>query len=187
MVSSLLHVLVVTPVIFFWIRERRFGLQHESLPPAGRARPHRRPLAVAGGIVAIVALLSLAAWWARAPGGDGATGPGQTGVVQTVRAGDIDIVLLSATGSLRQGRNAFTVEFRETGTTTLVDVGAVRVSANMSMPGMVMSSGLQVTPTGVPGRYTATAEFGMAGAWQVAIEWNGPAGQGAVNFQGDVQ
>ena len=32
MVSSLLHVLIVTPVIFFWIRERRLGLQREPLP-----------------------------------------------------------------------------------------------------------------------------------------------------------
>ena len=34
MVSSLLHVLIVTPVIFFWIRERRLGLQREPLPRA---------------------------------------------------------------------------------------------------------------------------------------------------------
>jgi hypothetical protein len=51
----------------------------------------------------------------------------------------------------------------------------------------VMSGGLQVAPGGVPGRYLATAEFGMAGAWQMAIEWNGPAGQGSVNFQGSVR
>jgi hypothetical protein len=57
----------------------------------------------------------------------------------------------------------------------------------MTMPGMVMPSGLQVTRTNVAGRYLATAEFGMAGAWQMAIEWNGPAGQGSVNFQGSVQ
>jgi hypothetical protein len=107
--------------------------------------------------------------------------------VQTVRAGDLDIALLSPTGTLRQGRNSFTFEFRRSGTTTLVDVGGVRASANMSMPGMVMSGGLQVTPTGVSGRYAVTAEFGMAGAWQMAIEWNGPAGQGSVNFQGGVQ
>jgi hypothetical protein len=55
------------------------------------------------------------------------------------------------------------------------------------MPGMVMSSGLQVTTTNIPGQFAATAEFGMAGAWQMAIEWNGPAGQGSVNFQGSVQ
>jgi len=52
---------------------------------------------------------------------------------------------------------------------------------------MVMSSGLQVQRTAVPGRYDATAEFGMAGAWQVAIEWEGPAGHGTVNFEGAVQ
>ena len=57
----------------------------------------------------------------------------------------------------------------------------------MPMPGMVMSGGLQVTPTGVAGRYAATAEFGMAGAWQMAIEWNGPAGRGAASFEGTVQ
>ena len=34
MVSSLLHVLIVTPVIFFWLHERRLGLQHEALAAA---------------------------------------------------------------------------------------------------------------------------------------------------------
>jgi len=63
----------------------------------------------------------------------------------------------------------------------------VRASANMSMPGMVMSSGLQLTPTGVVGRYLATAEFGMAGAWPMALQWDGPAGRGSVNFEGMVQ
>ena len=44
MVSSLLHVLIVTPVIFFWIRERRLGLQHEPLPRDEHVRgsPRRR-------------------------------------------------------------------------------------------------------------------------------------------------
>jgi hypothetical protein len=125
--------------------------------------------------------------WRTRPGSSEPTAQSVGAVVQTIRAGDLDIALLSPTGTLRQGRNGFTFEFRRTGTTTLVDVGTVRASANMPMPGMVMSGGLQVTPTGVSGRYAATAEFGMAGAWQMAIEWNGPAGQGSVNFQGGVQ
>jgi Cu(I)/Ag(I) efflux system membrane protein CusA/SilA len=33
MVSSLLHVLIVTPVIFFWLRERQ--LKKQSATPAG--------------------------------------------------------------------------------------------------------------------------------------------------------
>ena len=81
----------------------------------------------------------------------------------------------------------FTATVSATPPGTGTPAGSVRASANMPMPGMVMSGGLQVTPTGVPGRYAATAEFGMAGAWQMAIEWNGPAGQGSVNFQGGVQ
>ena len=31
MVSSLLHVLVITPVLFFWIRERQLGLGSEAV------------------------------------------------------------------------------------------------------------------------------------------------------------
>jgi hypothetical protein len=55
------------------------------------------------------------------------------------------------------------------------------------MPGMVMSSGLKVQRTDLIGRYQATAEFGMAGAWHMAVEWDGPAGKGSVNFEGAVQ
>ncbi len=187
MVSSLLHVLVVTPVIFFWIRERRLGLQGESLPESQRPSVSRRAVLIGAGLLATVVLIAIVIWRIGAVRPDEAVSQSSTPVVQTVRAGDLDVVLLSSTGALRQGRNSFTIEFRRTGTSTLVDVGAVRASANMPMPGMVMSSGLQVAPTGVPGRYSATAEFGMAGAWQMAIEWDGPAGQGSVNFQGGVQ
>jgi hypothetical protein len=106
-------------------------------------------------------------------------------IVQTVRSGEMEIVLLSDTGVLEQGRDTFTVEFRSAG--TLVDVGTVRASANMTMPGMVMSGGLRLARSDVPGRYLATADFGMAGAWQMTIEWNGLPGSGSVSFQGAVQ
>jgi hypothetical protein len=111
---------------------------------------------------------------------------GSATVVQRVQSGGLQIVLMSPTGTFRLGRNTFTIEFRSAGG-ALVDVGRVSASANMSMPGMVMSSGLQLTPTGVPGRYQATAEFGMAGAWPMALQWEGPHGRGSVNFEGMVQ
>src|SRR5262245_48736637 len=41
MVSSLVHVLIVTPVIFYWLRERQLGLQHETLAEVTRAAPRR--------------------------------------------------------------------------------------------------------------------------------------------------
>jgi hypothetical protein len=104
-----------------------------------------------------------------------------------MRSGNLDVVLLSPTGVLRQGRNTFTIEFRSADGARLVDAGRVRASANMPMPGMVMSSGMEVQPTGTPGRYSGTADFGMAGAWQMAIEWDGSEGRGSVAFEGAVQ
>jgi len=106
--------------------------------------------------------------------------------VQRLHSRNLDILLLSPTGALHQGSNTFSFEFRAADG-RLVDVGTVRASGNMPMPGMVMSSGLQVQRTAIPGRYDATAEFGMAGAWHMGIEWDGPAGHGSINFEGAVQ
>jgi Cu(I)/Ag(I) efflux system membrane protein CusA/SilA len=187
MVSSLVHVLIVTPVIFFWLRERRLGLQHEPLPPVARRGMTRRSAFIAVGAAVVVVVALLAVWRIAAPGREEAAGTPAGGVIQTVRSGNLEIVLLSPTGVLRQGQNRFTVEFRRAGTDMLVDVGDVRASANMPMPGMVMSGSLRLEPTGVAGRYAATADFGMAGAWQMTIEWEGPAGRGSVSFEGTVQ
>ena len=107
-------------------------------------------------------------------------------MVQTVQAGTLSVVVRSPDGSLHLGRNVFTIEFHSPDG-TLVNVGTLRANANMRMPGMVMSSGMEVRRTTAPGRYEASAEFGMAGAWPVTLEWDGPAGQGSVSFQGAVQ
>lgn len=187
MVSSLVHVLIVTPVIFFWLRERQLGLQREALPDVPDRAARRRVL-VAGTVAVVVTAGSLAFWRTAGTGrGEPAAAVSDAAIVQTVRSGDVEIVLRSPGATLRQGRNRFTIEFRRPGTGDLLDVGTVRARANMTMPGMAMSSELQVSPSGVPGRYSATAEFGMSGAWQMALEWNGPAGQGSVTFQGSVQ
>ena len=107
--------------------------------------------------------------------------------VQTISSGDLRIVILAPGGALRQGRNQFVIEFRSTQTGQLIDAGTVRLGAAMTMPGMVMSGGVQVSPTGTPGRYRASGEFGMAGSWPMTIEWQGPAGTGSVSLEGTVQ
>jgi Cu(I)/Ag(I) efflux system membrane protein CusA/SilA len=184
MVSSLLHVLIVTPVIFFSLREWQLGLRHE--PRSGAAAPpSRRRAALAAGAVVLVLAAGVLAWnlgvsRQAAPDDDQA-------IVTTVRSGDLEIVLRADDGVLRQGRSQFRIEFRQAGSATLVDAGAVTGSATMTMPGMVMPGNLVVQPAGVKGRYTATAEFGMAGGWQMRLDWNGPAGRGSVTFEGNVQ
>jgi hypothetical protein len=125
-------------------------------------------------------------WWFARESPPGPAPSSNAAVVQIVRSGDLTIALLSPTGTLRVGQNAFTIEFRSA-SGALVDVGTVGATANMPMPGMVMSGNLQVAPAGEPGRYGATAEFGMAGSWQMSVEWSGPMGRGSVNFQGAVQ
>jgi len=177
-------VLVVTPVIFFWLQERRLGLQRERVPATHQPALRWRPIAALVAVLIVVAA-SVFLWRQtrlNQPGAD--LSSGQT--VQMVRTGELQIAILSPTGTLHQGRNTFTIEFRSVNG-RLIDAGGVRASGNMPMPGMVMSGGMEVHPTTAPGRYEATAEFGMAGAWHMAIEWDGPAGQGSVNFEGAVQ
>ena len=62
---SLLHVLFVTPVIFFWIHERRLRLQREALPEAASARINARGLIVVAAILAalIAGTVALRQWW----------------------------------------------------------------------------------------------------------------------------
>ncbi len=182
MVSSLLHVLIVTPVLFFWLQEHRLGLQHEPLVLEQRpVVTTRRVVAAVSAIVAIIAAVALAQAWRAHRAESQAGAP-----VQRIRSGDLTVVLLSQTGTLHQGRNTFTIEFRGANG-SLMDVGSVHTSANMAMPGMVMSGGVEVSRTTVAGRYQATAEFGMAGTWKMASEWDGPAGRGSVNFEGTVR
>jgi AcrB/AcrD/AcrF family/YtkA-like len=184
MVSSLLHVLIVTPVIFFWIRERRLGLHQEPLSDTEAIG--WRPAIVAVVVVVLLAVGGIGMWQVRRGAGVGARAPLTTGsVVRRVQSGDLEIALLSPTGSLHTGRNAFTFEFQRGG--QLIDVGTVRATGNMPMPGMVMSSGMEVAPSGVTGRYNGSAEFGMAGAWQMSVEWDGPMGKGSASFEGPVQ
>lgn len=118
----------------------------------------------------------------------GGGGAGDSGLkeVQRVKSGELDIVLLADDGSLNQGKEAFVIEFRKADG-SLVDAGTVTTTANMPMPGMTMPGNVQTARSDVTGRYRSTGDFGMAGGWQMKIDWNGPAGKGSVSFDGTVQ
>jgi hypothetical protein len=184
MVSSLLHVLVVTPVLFLWLQERRLGLVGKE-KSMGRIRIGSRGWIGIGIAVLVVVAGGLITWTVASrttESGISASEP----EIQRAASGDVQIVLRSADGALRQGRNTFTIEFRRPDG-SLFDPGTVSAAANMPMPGMPMSSGLQVTPSVTTGRYVATGEFGMAGTWQFAIQWEGPDGRGSATLEATVR
>jgi hypothetical protein len=114
------------------------------------------------------------------------SGPAKLTELQRVKAGMLDVVLLSPREALRHGKDTFVIEFRSA-SGDLVDVGAVRGSASMPMAGTPMFGTIDVARTDVPGRYAATGEFSMAGTWRMTIQWDGPAGQGSLTFAGAVQ
>lgn len=182
MVSSLLHVLIVTPVLYLWLHERRLTADHATEPVASRATRSPRAAWLAVGAVAIIAIVAGGYLYQR-EGAD--TPPGA--VIRTVESDGVEITLRSADGRLHQGRNTFVIEFRSTATRRLSEVGAVRGSGAMPMPGMAMSGALEVAATSAPGRYTAVAEFGMAGTWQFVIEWTSSGQSHRVAFGGAVQ
>jgi Cu(I)/Ag(I) efflux system membrane protein CusA/SilA len=194
MVSSLLHVLIVTPVLFCWIHEWRLrGSLRASRPTdatltdAGRAPDSGPEIGVRWRIAAVfVVVAALAAGWSlwisqSSPAAEAGI------VLETVRSGDVVITLSNANGQLRQGTNRFRIEFRSTATNDLVDVGTVQLGGTMAMPGMVMTSPTTVTPAAERGVYDAAGDFNMVGSWQMTIEWNGPAARGSAAFEGDVQ
>ena len=106
--------------------------------------------------------------------------------VQRVRAGALDVVLLSASGTLKRGKDSFVLEFRGADG-QLVDVGTVNVNATMAMAGMgPMLGQTTITTTSTKGRYEVASNLNMAGSWRFTVEWNGPAGQGSTSLAGTV-
>ena len=124
---------------------------------------------------------------AAAVGCRGAADTAHLTVLQRVRSGTLDVVLLSPHDALRRGSDSFIIEFTSTSGGNPVDVGNVRATANMAMPGMPMFGTIDVQRTDVAGRYAANGQFGMAGTWRMTIEWDGPAGKGSVTFSETVQ
>jgi hypothetical protein len=125
--------------------------------------------------VSIIAVVLLAGC-----GGAGETAPLKE--LQRVHSGDLDVLLLSAGDSLKQGKGMFVVEFHGGGG-ALVDVGTVTVGASMPMPGMApMFGNCTVRPTATKGRYDVASDLGMTGTWRLNIMWNGPRGQGSASL-----
>ncbi|HQR37509.1 MAG TPA: FixH family protein [Blastocatellia bacterium] len=88
------------------------------------------------------------------------------------RSGDYVVTLLNDTGQLKQGENAYTLEFRKASDNSLVDVGPVTATTQMPMPGMSnMVGDTVVTQSGTAGRYNVKTSFGMKGSWTASFTY----------------
>jgi Cu(I)/Ag(I) efflux system membrane protein CusA/SilA len=180
MISSLLHVLIITPVLFYAIR-RRALVAHRApaVPVAPRVSPQpRRPAQIrrAGWIVgmAVIAAMAAVAWLFLRPASPAKPLPPGSVVLASAEAGDLKVAAVGPPGTPGHGRSRVVIEFRDKASNALVDVGAVSGSGEMSMPAMVMTTAL----TGrmqTPGRYDVEGDYGMAGEWRLTLEWRGGA------------
>ena len=134
---------------------------------------------VGWGAIAAIAMLASAC---------GSSAPqGSKKELQRTKAGGLELVLLSPSDALSQGKGFAILEFHD-GSGSLVDVGTVKVAATMPMAGMSpMIGGSEVKPTPAPGRYEIVTDFGMAGTWQLAVDWDGPKGHGSARMPGTVR
>ena len=106
--------------------------------------------------------------------------------IERVQSGGLNVVLLSNDGTLSNGKDALTIEFRRGD--TLVDVGTVKAAATMPMAGLpAMQGSIFLNRGDVPGRYTAETDLSMSGGWQLKLEWDGPAGKGSAAFNATVE
>jgi len=106
--------------------------------------------------------------------------------LQRVKAGGLNVVLLSPGDALQKGKGSFVLEFRDANN-ALADVGTVKVGATMPMAGMApMFGDCTVLPTPTRGRYEVASDLGMAGTWRLQVSWDGPAGKGSAAMPGSV-
>jgi hypothetical protein len=104
-------------------------------------------------------------------------------VIQTRKTKDVVVTLRNESGQWTQGKNSFVLEFTSPNGQQPVDVGKVRLSTTMSMPGMApMVADATLTPDKVPGRYLGGISFPDSGTRQVTVTWDGPAGKGSARF-----
>jgi hypothetical protein len=125
--------------------------------------------------------------WQRFGHGGSAGGPASLTPFATQKVKDLTVNLIDAKGELKSAMNDIIIEFRDTGTGQLVDVGTVRFNLDMNMPGMVMHSAAKIEPTGTAGRYRSQIKPGMGGDWRATLHYDGPRGSGDVSFSVNVK
>ena len=115
----------------------------------------------------------------------GAKGPGGTGkaIKSAPAQNNLTVSLATADGVLKHGNTEFTITFADASGKP-VDVGAVALTFHMPQMGTMaeMNDAATFTTTDTPGVYRGKASVGMAGEWQVRINYEGAMGRGQAAF-----
>jgi hypothetical protein len=189
-VTSAVLELLIYPVIYVIWRRRELTEQIEDeaplIPPAliPSERTRQRLPKIIALIVAIAAISYGGKFlWQKIStiGARPAVTQGEPFATKPVD--DLTVRLYS---ELRNGPSEVLIEFRDANN-QLVDVGEVKMEANMNMPGMQMHQTATVQRTGTAGQYRAKIKPGMAGDWMAKLSFEGPHGRGQTSFSVNVK
>ena len=153
--------------------------------PAPASRPRRHWFIVVVLLIVVLGIGGFFAWKKFA--GQSSPNPTSAAIIATQTVKDLTVNFIHPKGDLRAAMNEILIEFRDTSSRELVDVGTLKFDIDMNMPGMVMHSGSTIEPTGTPGQYRAKVKPDMAGDWMATLRYEGPRGSGDVSFSVNVK
>jgi Cu(I)/Ag(I) efflux system membrane protein CusA/SilA len=158
---------------------------HTSLKTSPTSRPRRPWSIVVLVLIIIVGGGGFFAWQKYGRGGSNEAASGIPFATQKVK--DLTVNFIHPQGQLQNAMNDILIEFHDTASGQLVDVGTVKFDLDMNMPGMVMHNGATIESTGTPGKYRAKVKPDMAGDWTATLHYDGPRGNGSVSFSVNVK
>ncbi len=194
--STLMELLVYPAIYFIW---RRRGLPKGNVASSGLvssddASGHKSPVSRRRRfwLLVIIVVVAVAAggyyFWKNSSRDASSASASAVGTPFATRSvNGLTVNFYRPDGGLRAGMNDVIVEFLDSAAKQPVDVGAVKFDLEMNMPGMPMHSGGATTPTGEPGRYRAKIKPDMAGDWTARLRYDGPRGQGQLDFKVNVK
>jgi Cu(I)/Ag(I) efflux system membrane protein CusA/SilA len=199
--------LLLYPVIYVFWRKRHLGTPlarpSDAIAPDAATTPVEfdapsRPASASESkpssrrrpwfIIVLILLLAAGGFFAWQKFGHGSpNGSTSRAPFMTQKVKDLTVNFISPKGQLQNAMNDILIEFRDSASDGLVDVGTVKFDLDMNMPGMVMHSGATIEPTGTPGQYRAKVKPDMTGDWTATLHYQGPHGEGTTSFSVNVK
>lgn len=103
--------------------------------------------------------------------------------IATANGNGLTVSLSNSKGYLSEGPNEFTLDFRNQ-QGEAIEFGAITLYFDMPAMGSMpyMKNDATLTTTTVPGIYRGTVNLEMKGTWQSKLSYQGPAGNGEMEF-----